>query len=364
MKILLKVNEGQTSMRWYDLNFNDVSTLTTVKNFLNELRGYEEKFINLSKEIKNYNEELSEKICDDICIKFDKVFINLNKVPSMKFFDGTFNYYEEKNEYIRYLEKYYGELLELKNKYKYTRYQTEEIENKIKSTIDTFKIWTNQIPQKDNIIKCLGDKYNHCISHPDDFYGCILDVEEREERKKECIYKAAREAAGFTVDSDSLLNDFKKEVLDNTLDKTLDDKCGICRDPLKNGHALCRPFECIHLFHCDCIDKWLYTYEQDSCPKCRAGKYDPKKIDSSNSSFGRWYTSSSVPFGVDIKVGDVVKVGKDKKLKKSVPPGVRLKKGHRKVVCEFGSGGTIKKGSMFMVDGITSDGSFVRGRMI
>ena len=343
MKRLKEVNKGQTSMTWSDLSFSTFSRLSDLENFLSKLMYYEREFMYLSSGIESYNQDLSKKIYNDIWKKFDKVFINLNKVPSMKFFDGTFNYDKQK-EYITYLKKYNEELSKLISKYKKDN-TDENKKNQIESKIDTFKIWTNRIPQKDNIIECLGKEYNHCISRSD-FYECINVNEDPENKKKNCIYKAAREAAGIEVENSP----------DNILLDALDSDCAICMEPLKDGDELCMPFDCNHLFHCKCIDKWLS--ENYTCPLCRKKKYG------SSSSFGRWYTSSSVPLGVDIKVGDIVKVGKDKNLKKSVPPSVRLKKGHRKVVCEFGSGGKIKKGSMFMVDGVSNDGSFVRAKIV
>ncbi len=235
------------------------------------------------------------------------------------------------------------EYANLANKFKDVIEDYREIGNdKIKEETKKYKELINQNNKyKNNIIKCIDDpNFYGCIDDPD-FYGCIKIEEDTENKKKNCIYKAAREAAGFDPLPDDLMDKF-----------LLDDYCGICLDPLKNGYALCRRYQCDHLFHCMCIENVR------ECPHCRKEEYEPP------SSFGRWYTSSSVPLGVDIKVGDVVEVGKDKNLKKSVPPSVRLKKGHRRVVCEFGSGGKIKKGSMFMVDGVSSDGSFVRAKIV
>ncbi len=242
------------------------------------------------------------------------------------------------------LAKEYNDVIEDYNKIKRSTL-TEKIKN--------YEEWIKQDKvYKKNILRCLETGYDHCIDEPD-FYGCIKIEEDKDNKKKNCIYKAAMKGVGLYG-----FNVYSEEPPEKFL---LDDNCGLCLEPLKNGQALCRRYQCDHLFHCKCIIPWIneHVYQKSQCPLCKAEDFG-KTL----SSFGRWYTSSSVPFGVDIKVGDVVEVGKNKRMKKSVPPSVRLKKGHRKVVCEFGFGGTIKKGSRFIVDGVTSNGSFVRAKMI
>lgn len=42
--------------------------------------------------------------------------------------------------------------------------------------------------------------------------------------------------------------------------------CTICQDSIKRGNKGKR-LACQHIFHCNCIDKWLE--EKNTCPNCR-----------------------------------------------------------------------------------------------
>ena len=42
-------------------------------------------------------------------------------------------------------------------------------------------------------------------------------------------------------------------------------ECPICLE--KDSLRLCRKLDCNHVFHCECIDKWLS--DKKSCPNCR-----------------------------------------------------------------------------------------------
>ncbi len=50
--------------------------------------------------------------------------------------------------------------------------------------------------------------------------------------------------------------------------KFIQDKdCPICMLSIKNMDA--RKMECNHVFHKNCIDKWLIQYKKVYCPVCR-----------------------------------------------------------------------------------------------
>ncbi|KAK7276836.1 hypothetical protein RIF29_17982 [Crotalaria pallida] len=53
----------------------------------------------------------------------------------------------------------------------------------------------------------------------------------------------------------------------------LDNNCSICLQDLEDGELVRILPKCIHLFHLECIDKWLVR--KGSCPLCRTG-YGPE----------------------------------------------------------------------------------------
>lgn len=54
-----------------------------------------------------------------------------------------------------------------------------------------------------------------------------------------------------------------REVPTCSLDKAMDDPCVVCREPLEPGQT-CRRLPCFHIFHQECIDRWLCT--KATCP--------------------------------------------------------------------------------------------------
>lgn len=43
-------------------------------------------------------------------------------------------------------------------------------------------------------------------------------------------------------------------------------ECVVCMEDMKVGEEV-RRLQCMHMFHADCVDKWLHTNKQ--CPICR-----------------------------------------------------------------------------------------------
>lgn len=66
--------------------------------------------------------------------------------------------------------------------------------------------------------------------------------------------------------TNNIINTDDNNVIDNNNidNNNIDNKCIICMDNLKNMIEL----ECKHIFHIDCIKKWLIEYS-NSCPTCR-----------------------------------------------------------------------------------------------
>lgn len=45
-----------------------------------------------------------------------------------------------------------------------------------------------------------------------------------------------------------------------------DQECKICLDSMKDGYIL--ESKCKHLFHVDCVLRFIVLYENDCCPEC------------------------------------------------------------------------------------------------
>lgn len=66
--------------------------------------------------------------------------------------------------------------------------------------------------------------------------------------------------------------------------------CAICLGNLAAQHKIRELVNCAHVFHVECIDKWVDS-GQVSCPLCRADLLPEKEDDKWRSFLGRpWWT--------------------------------------------------------------------------
>uniref|UniRef100_A0A3Q7ENT6 RING-type domain-containing protein n=1 Tax=Solanum lycopersicum TaxID=4081 RepID=A0A3Q7ENT6_SOLLC len=57
--------------------------------------------------------------------------------------------------------------------------------------------------------------------------------------------------------------------LDNMLSSCIEETCSICLVEFEKEHVVCQLPRCNHVFHIDCIEKWLERC-QFTCPLCRS----------------------------------------------------------------------------------------------
>merc|ERR1711957_460119 len=70
------------------------------------------------------------------------------------------------------------------------------------------------------------------------------------------------EVKALTERSDAALQALPTETLEKTVEG---DPCAICQDTMSQGDAV-RRLPCAHIFHADCIEKWLRL--KLTCPLC------------------------------------------------------------------------------------------------
>jgi hypothetical protein len=68
-----------------------------------------------------------------------------------------------------------------------------------------------------------------------------------------------------------------------------DIKCSICLQYIEKN-KICKKLSCGHLFHCECIDKWLS--DNITCPYCRY------KFISNNNNISIYYLTPSFPLQI------------------------------------------------------------------
>ncbi|XP_067933270.1 E3 ubiquitin-protein ligase ARK2C-like [Watersipora subatra] len=74
-------------------------------------------------------------------------------------------------------------------------------------------------------------------------------------------------ASQETIDRTTFAHRYNQRVASDMDDGSSDDKCTICISEYKTGEHV-RRLPCLHLFHRDCIDRWLNSNKR--CPMCRA----------------------------------------------------------------------------------------------
>ena len=68
-------------------------------------------------------------------------------------------------------------------------------------------------------------------------------------------------------DINSINNYFGNEFDLNVLSNECEKNCSICLNEMKQTDKLRKMRDCKHIFHKDCIDKWLLI--KNNCPYCR-----------------------------------------------------------------------------------------------
>ncbi|XP_067933277.1 E3 ubiquitin-protein ligase Arkadia-like [Watersipora subatra] len=74
-------------------------------------------------------------------------------------------------------------------------------------------------------------------------------------------------ASQETIDRLTFAHRYSQRVASDSDDGSSDDKCTICISEYNTGEHV-RRLPCLHLFHRDCIDRWLNSNKR--CPMCRA----------------------------------------------------------------------------------------------
>ncbi|XP_067933276.1 E3 ubiquitin-protein ligase Arkadia-like [Watersipora subatra] len=74
-------------------------------------------------------------------------------------------------------------------------------------------------------------------------------------------------ASQETIDRTTFAHRYSQRVASDSDEGRLDDKCTICISEYNTGEHV-RRLPCLHLFHRDCVDRWLNSNKR--CPMCRA----------------------------------------------------------------------------------------------